>query len=378
MQKPIRPRISYSEAKTLAEGVLGRLANPTPHLRHVERLVVFGSFAYRLLAVDDLDVAIAYETKDVPIGPHWSQPPPQPDLAVLGAAISPCRRSPAACQRHRAPVQELSRRAGEDGLELRPDPVGETVGRAQEPDRRPPLVGDASGASGFCGLVRSGRIDADIVGVREECRAEWAGGSAASFVVVERAGDEVVALSAVVGEPTGRNDIDRNWPSSNDAQWGLPGSTETGLVGFLFSINREALRAYSRCRDLLLLGWGHASERGVQPFGVEPGDVLDDRELELGAAAPDAVADQLGLEAVDEALGERVVEGVPDGADRGEQAVVVEGLAVLERGVLGGFNRSSQHLVMEVVRDGWWQASAGDSCDAWPDLVAGAAFGRAA
>ena len=47
-------------------------------------------------------------------------------------------------------------------------------------------------------------------------------------------------------------------------------------------------------------------------------------------------------------------------------------------GTLGGFNWSSQHLVMEVVRDGCWQASAGDSCDAWPSVVAGPAVGRAA
>jgi hypothetical protein len=44
----------------------------------------------------------------------------------------------------------------------------------------------------------------------------------------------------------------------------------------------------------------------VDALGVEPSDVLDDRELELGPGAPDAVADQFGLEAVDEALGERV------------------------------------------------------------------------
>jgi hypothetical protein len=88
----------------------------------------------------------------------------------------------------------------------------------------------------------------------------------------------------------------------------------------------------------------------VEALGVEPGDVLDDGELELCAGTPDAVADQLGLEAVDEALRGRVVIGVSDRADRGEHAVVVEGLAVVERGVLGGFNWSSQHLVMEVVR----------------------------
>jgi hypothetical protein len=60
----------------------------------------------------------------------------------------------------------------------------------------------------------------------------------------------------------------------------------------------------------------------VQALGVEPGDVLDERELELRAGAPDPVADQLGLEAVDEAFGGRVVVGVADGADRGEHAVV--------------------------------------------------------
>jgi hypothetical protein len=53
----------------------------------------------------------------------------------------------------------------------------------------------------------------------------------------------------------------------------------------------------------------------VEAFVVEPGDVLDDRELELGDRLPDAVADQFGLEAVDEALGERVVVGVADRAD---------------------------------------------------------------
>ena len=50
---------------------------------------------------------------------------------------------------------------------------------------------------------------------------------------------------------------------------------------------------------LFELGRGDASERGVEAFGVEPGDALDDRELELSARLPDAVSDQLGLEAVD-------------------------------------------------------------------------------
>ena len=49
-----------------------------------------------------------------------------------------------------------------------------------------------------------------------------------------------------------------------------------------------------------------------------------------------------------------------------------------DRGSQGGFNWSSQHLVMEVVRDGCWQAAAGDSGGACADVVAGPAVGGAA
>ena len=53
----------------------------------------------------------------------------------------------------------------------------------------------------------------------------------------------------------------------------------------------------------------------------------------------------------------------------------IEGLTVhSDAGSQGGFNRSLQHLVMEVAGYGCWQASAGDSCDAGPDVVAGAAL----
>jgi hypothetical protein len=53
----------------------------------------------------------------------------------------------------------------------------------------------------------------------------------------------------------------------------------------------------------------------VQADGVEPSDSLHDRELELGPGAPDAVGDQLGLEGVDEALGQGVVIGIADRPD---------------------------------------------------------------
>jgi hypothetical protein len=75
----------------------------------------------------------------------------------------------------------------------------------------------------------------------------------------------------------------------------------------------------ARAQSLELCG-RKIAERLVQSDGVEPADVLDDRELKLRACAPDAVGDQLGFEAVDEALGHRVVVGVADGADARQNA----------------------------------------------------------
>lgn len=72
----------------------------------------------------------------------------------------------------------------------------------------------------------------------------------------------------------------------------------------------------------------------MQSGVVEPAEIFDDRELELGAGAPDAVGAQLGLEAVEERLGQGVVVGVVDRSDGREQAVIIEGLAVVDAGVL--------------------------------------------
>jgi Integrase core domain/HTH-like domain len=81
-----------------------------------------------------------------------------------------------------------------------------------------------------------------------------------------------------------------------------------------------------------------------------------------------SMRDNLQAELVLDALGMAV-------STRGPAAGVV---AHSDQGSQGGFNSSSQHLVMEVVRDGWWQASAGDSRDARSDVVAGPAVGGAA
>ena len=68
----------------------------------------------------------------------------------------------------------------------------------------------------------------------------------------------------------------------------------------------------------------------MQAGEVEPADVFDDGELELGAGSPDAVGDQFGLEGV----GEGVVVGVADRSDRRENAMAVEELPEGVAGVL--------------------------------------------
>jgi hypothetical protein len=98
------------------------------------------------------------------------------------------------------------------------------------------------------------------------------------------------------------------------------------LVGVVISF-REAHSASNSA--------GGRSPRGVMQSGaVEPAEVFDDGELELGAGAPDVVGDELGLEGVDEALGQGVIVGVADRADRGQNAVIGHCLGVVDRGVL--------------------------------------------
>jgi hypothetical protein len=54
------------------------------------------------------------------------------------------------------------------------------------------------------------------------------------------------------------------------------------------------------------------AEALVEAVVVEPADVFHDGQLELRPGLPDAVCDELGLEAVDERFGQRVVVGVAD------------------------------------------------------------------
>jgi hypothetical protein len=106
MQRPTRPRIPHEDAAALVEDVLRRLDAATPHLRPVERLVVFGSFAYGLLDVDDVDLAIDYEGVDMP------------DRAALEAAAPPLDKALAALEKHESQLQTDSRK---DARELADD-----------------------------------------------------------------------------------------------------------------------------------------------------------------------------------------------------------------------------------------------------------------
>ena len=73
----------------------------------------------------------------------------------------------------------------------------------------------------------------------------------------------------------------------------------------------------------------------MQSCVVEPVDPFQGGELDVGERLPGSfAADLFGLEQADRGLGQGVVERVADAADRRLDAVVVEGLAVVVRGVL--------------------------------------------
>ena len=89
----------------------------------------------------------------------------------------------------------------------------------------------------------------------------------------------------------------------------------------------------------------------MQTRVVEPADVLNDGELELRSCAPHTVCDELSLEAVEEALGHRIVVGVTDRAHRGENAIVCERLGVIDARVLGRFNWWTQRFAVGGIVD---------------------------
>jgi len=89
----------------------------------------------------------------------------------------------------------------------------------------------------------------------------------------------------------------------------------------------------------------------------------------LGWRAATSMRTALVLDALEQALWARRRDG------RGSLAGLVHHT---DAGSQGGFNRSSQHLYLEVWRYGCWEAPAGDPCDARSDVVTRSAVDCAA
>ena len=88
--------------------------------------------------------------------------------------------------------------------------------------------------------------------------------------------------------------------------------------------------------------------------------------------------DEFGLEGAEKRFGGGVVPAHPGPSHRLCDAICPAELGGGPRGVLGGFNWWSQHLVMKEVCGECCGASGGDSCDARPDAVAWSAVESAA
>ena len=85
---------------------------------------------------------------------------------------------------------------------------------------------------------------------------------------------------------------------------------------------------------------------------VEALDELEDRHTYLRVAPESLPPQQLGLERGEEAFGDGVIKAIAGGSCGRQDPELPAPLAELDRGVLGGFNWSLQHLEMEVFNDG--------------------------
>lgn len=62
VRRILKGRISRADAARRVEELLGRLDQPTPHLRRISRVVIYGSYARGAFRVGDVDLAIDYES----------------------------------------------------------------------------------------------------------------------------------------------------------------------------------------------------------------------------------------------------------------------------------------------------------------------------
>jgi hypothetical protein len=100
----------------------------------------------------------------------------------------------------------------------------------------------------------------------------------------------------------------------------------------------------SRSLAFVLLGRSVVNRRMAADTIVEAFDVLEEGEPRLASRAVVSMVDPLGLERMEEALCDGVVETLCGTAHAAERAVLVEQVLVLRGSVLGGFKGSSQQL----------------------------------
>ena len=117
------------------------------------------------------------------------------------------------------------------------------------------------------------------------------------------------------------------------------------------------------------LGWRNVADGSEQAAVVEPVNPFQGGELHRLEAAPwPAPVDHLGLEQAVDGLGEGVVIGVADAADRGLDPGLGKTVGVAQREVLPGLNRSSQHQPELIVAPGQTPPRASSSprsSEAW-------------
>jgi hypothetical protein len=99
---------------------------------------------------------------------------------------------------------------------------------------------------------------------------------------------------------------------------------------------------------------------------IEPVDPLERRKFHGFEMPPGSLStNHLGLKQPDDRFGERVVVGIAAAADRRGDPGLGEAIGVAHRQVLGGFNRSLQHLDREELQ--WVPRDVGGRIvqDAW-------------
>ena len=110
----------------------------------------------------------------------------------------------------------------------------------------------------------------------------------------------------------------------------------------------------SRPASHLELDRALVAERRVPPDRiVEPVDVSSHRVLGLAAGLPGDRPDQLGLDGLEERLDHSVVVAVALSTHRDQQVMFSQHRLIVDGAILGGFNRSSQHVQFD------WPASTG-------------------